>query len=308
MMTLPAFALDINLVRQGTTNKVNIRYTGADPCNLPRAFALVININSKAVITAVTDYKTGESISTSRGYGIYPATIAIEPNGNVTGWGTPIASDSDPLPAGADQVLPSKNIVLEFGSLYAPVHDWTNSPAVDGNLCTLTVDCNGASGGPVITMTSEATYRGGVVLRDRTTFAVNKSLVFPCTCCDCLNQAVVTSTEWNAWVQFGKPNCWCYKRQCRGDVDNVKSGPYWVSTSDLNILKSAFNKNDTILLTMTNGICADFDHTKVGLYRVANPDLNILKSNFNKSETLVKCCDASQDCTLTQPEKWNFWK
>jgi hypothetical protein len=195
-VAVPAFALDINLVQQGTTNKVDIRYTGADPCNLPRAFALVIEVNSTADVCGVSGYKTGVSTSTSKGYGIYPATIVIDGNtGSVVIDGDPIASPIDPLPAGADQVLPSNKLVLEFGSLYAPVGDSVNAPATDGNLCTLTVDCDGATGDIEIKMTGEGAYRisggaadSGIVLEDGTTATVNTSLKYTCgghacSCC-----------------------------------------------------------------------------------------------------------------------------
>ena len=66
----PTFAaMDVNLVKIGT-DKVQIRYTGADPCNLPRAFALVIDVNGgKADVNGLYGYKTGVSTAWSRGYG-----------------------------------------------------------------------------------------------------------------------------------------------------------------------------------------------------------------------------------------------
>jgi hypothetical protein len=123
-----------------------------------------------------------------------------------------------------------------------------------------------------------------------------------------LNQAVVPVAEWNAWVQFGKPDCWCYKRQCRGDADGLKQLAAWVASNDLTKLKAAYNKNDAALLLVPNGICADFDHAKQLAARVASADLTILKAYYNKGEVLVPCCDNNMDCVLTQPEKWNFWK
>ncbi len=291
VVAAPAFALDINLVRQGTTNLVDVRYTGADPCNLPRGFALVIDVNSKAVITAVAGYKTGESTSTNRGFGIYPATIAIEANGAVTGWGTPIASDSDPLPAGADQVLPSQKIVLEFGSLYAPVHDGTNSPAVDGNLATLTVDCNGSAGSINVRMIGETTYRGGVVLENGTTFAVSKSLAITCGN-DCFPSGYTT---YASWVTLGKPSCWCAPPngsgyQCKGDADGLTQNPpsnYRVYSNDLAKITANWKKktSDTTL-----NPCADIDHktqNPPSNYRVYSNDLGIVVTNWKKKDSAI---------------------
>ncbi|MGA2916195.1 MAG: hypothetical protein ABSE89_09250 [Sedimentisphaerales bacterium] len=287
VVAAPAFALDINLVRQGTTNKVDVRYTGADPCNLPRAFALVINVNSPtAVITVVSDYKTtGESTSASRGYGIYPATIAIEANGTVTGWGTPVASDSDPLPAGADQVVPSRNIVLEFGSLYAPVHDGTNSPAVDGNLCSLTIDCNGASGNVPITVKGETTYRGGVVLENRTTFAISKTLDFAaCSNCGCFS---CSDPKYAQWVLQGMPPAWCCLHQRDGDA----TGDGSVSGSDLIRLKASYG----LSFGQVGYDCrADFTHDGA----VSGPDLIRLKSNYGINYGVACQADSKDKCGL----------
>lgn len=111
--------------------------------------------------------------------------------------------------------------------------------------------------------------------------------------------------EYNDWVNWGEPDCWCYKRQCRGDSDGTKIG-LWVYTSDLNLLKSSYGKTDTQLRGISNGICADFDHAKTG-FRVYTSDLNILKSYCGKAETSVPCCDANKDCTLDAGDKYNFW-
>jgi len=121
----------------------------------------------------------------------------------------------------------------------------------------------------------------------------------------------IDTNEYNAWVQWGEPNCWCFKRQCRGDADGKKSGLYWVAGLDLTLLKAAISKADTVLKNITNGICADFDHKKSGLYRVAAADLTILKAYVSKPETSVPCCDKDQNCTLDcnipGGDRWYFW-
>jgi hypothetical protein len=85
------------------------------------------------------------------------------------------------------------------------------------------------------------------------------------------------------WLSVGKPDCWCYPRQCHGDADNLPYGKsnYWVSLPDLAILKNAWNK-PLSMLTGTD-ICADFDYKPYGksFYRVSLPDLAILKANWN---------------------------
>jgi hypothetical protein len=111
--------------------------------------------------------------------------------------------------------------------------------------------------------------------------------------------------EYADWIAWGRPDCWCCKRQCRGDADCAITGPFWVALPDLNILKAAFNKADDPLRLIPRGICADFDHAKTGPFRVALPDLNILKAHFNKR--IVPCCDLNGDCILTPADKYLFW-
>jgi hypothetical protein len=386
LVAVPAFAaLDVNLVKVGS--QVQIRYTGADPCNLPRGLALAIEVNSTADVCGISGYKVGESNSTSRGFGIYPARITFPLDTNLppSDWGNPLALDGDP--GAGDQTLPSKNLVLEFGSLYAPVHDSVNSPAVDGTLCTLSVECNSA---PSFTMkmTDEDIYRGGVVLENGTTVDVNKTLVYTCAApipgkatnpdpandvtgvvpskvlgwaagtdanshrvyfgrvnppisfkvelplatttydppttemnevnqsqayywrIDEKNDSGTTTgdvwkftvqecfkdpntTKYNAWVAWSKPNCWCYRRNCRGDINGLRQGLYWVSAQDLTLFKAAFNKSDSSLTLVSNGICADNNRSKQGLYRVSAQDLVQFKLYLNKSEASVPVCDSN---------------
>jgi hypothetical protein len=304
LLAVPAFALTLSLQQQADVNKVNVNYAGADSNNLPRAFALKIEVNapSKAVIKDVNGFKIGESNSTNRGYGIYPATIVITAN-DVNVWGTPLADPCDP---GAGTGLGTKQVVLEFGSLYVGAG---NAPATSGTLCYVKIDPNGTTGSVIVTATEENTYRGGVVLENGTVPVpdLNATTTIVYAQPKCLKSTIPDQNEYNAWTLFGEPNCWCFKRQCRGDADGKKSGLYWVAPADLTILRSSYNKVDTILKNITNGICADFDHKKSGLYRVAPADLTILRTYYNKVETIVKCCDADLNCTLDAGDKWNFW-
>jgi hypothetical protein len=301
LVASPAFALNLTLTQQGTTSVYDLGYAGADPGNLPRAFALDVVVTGGATISAVTPTMTGESTSGTPGYGIFPGTIAIDGNGVVTSYGSPVAPDTDPGASGTG--IGTDEVILELGSLYV---GGPNAPGTSGLLCTLTLNCGGASAGK-ITVSEEDTYRGGVVLEDGTSATVAAKDANTCVL-DCLNQAVVPALEWNAWVQFGKPDCWCYRKQCRGDTDNLLTGPAPVGIPDLNKLKASINLLDAQLLLVPNGICADFDHAKTGPARVGIPDLNILKQYINDLGATVPCSDANQDCTLTQPEKWNFWK
>jgi len=305
LLAVPAFAaLTLSLEKQADVNKVNVNYAGADGNNLPRAFALKIEVNapSPARIVDVNNFKIGESNSINRGYGIYPARIVITAN-DVNIWGNPLADPCDP---GAGTGLGTKQVVLEFGSLYVGAG---NAPAASGTLCYVKIDPNGTTGSVIVTATEENTYRGGVVLENGTVPVpdLNATTTIVYAQPKCFKVPATDVNESNAWTQWGEPNCWCFKRQCRGDADGKKSGLYWVAASDLTLLKASVSKADTILKNITNGICADFDHKKAGLYRVAAADLTILKAYVSKAETIAKCCDADQNCTLETGDKWNFW-
>jgi Zn-dependent metalloprotease len=96
--------------------------------------------------------------------------------------------------------------------------------------------------------------------------------------------------DYDEWVLMGRPNCWCYPRQCYGDADNAyettKTGNYYVHFNDLNLLLANWDVKGTTM--PVPGICADFTHdteiTKTGTYRVHFNDLNILLANWNVAE------------------------
>jgi hypothetical protein len=107
-----------------------------------------------------------------------------------------------------------------------------------------------------------------------------------------------THTAYDDWVAFGRPDCWCYPRQCHGDADgevggSEKAGYYYVGPTDLNVLVPAWLVREPPfgpgIASVPNGICADFAHdqggsSKSGYYRVGPSDLNILVANWLKKE------------------------
>jgi len=117
---------------------------------------------------------------------------------------------------------------------------------------------------------------------------------------DCL---FVDANEYDDWVAWGKPECWCFERQCRGDTNGEAFFGVWVSLVDKYKLDEAFNKTDAELRQIEDGICADLNHTPFFGKRVTLSDLNILKDYFNESEPNVPPCDESP--IITGP--YNFW-
>jgi hypothetical protein len=105
--------------------------------------------------------------------------------------------------------------------------------------------------------------------------------------------------EYNDWVEWDRPSCWCCRRQCNGDAD-CKKTIFWVSLTDLNCLKQNYGKPDNLI----SDICCDFNHHK-NIQRVQVLDLIIIKNYFNKSD--VPCCDNDGDCILVPADKYAFW-
>ncbi|MBN1787712.1 MAG: hypothetical protein JW806_04890, partial [Sedimentisphaerales bacterium] len=255
---------------------INIEYSNADPCNLPRAFALDLSIDGTGSFTSLTNYFTeGECNATLRGYGIFPARIVIDSEGDVTDWGNPLAAEDSV--GTTNQVLPSSHIVLELASLYMD----SNAPATSGVLCTLGVDCGSAT---AITMVDEDVYRGGVVLEDGT--QVDVSVVDEDTCGACLTLGKVFSVACNPtvnltvtqamldkWEYLSRPNCWCCDAQKCGNGAYGGSSINRVDTVDLGALKASWFKAHTVV---GYNPCVDFNLSG----RVDTVDLGILKSHW----------------------------
>ena len=114
-----------------------------------------------------------------------------------------------------------------------------------------------------------------------------------------------TASFYGNWLLRGRPACWAYPRQCRGDVDGKKQLQYWVGSNDLNFLRSAKDKLESVLPPIPGGICADFTHSKQLQYWVGSNDLNILRSFKDKLESLVPLCgNVLWPCS---DPNYNYW-
>ena len=94
------------------------------------------------------------------------------------------------------------------------------------------------------------------------------------------------------WGVVGKPCCWCYPRQCRGDADGAPYGKsnWWVASPDLTIMTNAWQIAGGPLTTP--GLCADFDRKAYGKanWRVAAPDLTVLTNNWQQANGPAGTC------------------
>jgi hypothetical protein len=282
LLASPAWALDIWCVND--TNLVTVKYDGArgDPCT--RAFALDIRLDGDGTISDV------QCLSASFGFQIYPGSIDIDSLGNVDDWGSCKCGGS--YPGTLDDV---NAMTIEAGSLYEEGVD--EDPCDAGDLVSFIV-----SGTGLVNVTlSENTIRGGVVDEDagEVTPSItdcNVNLPYP----TCLSSDAPEFADWEAW---GSPDCWCYPRQCRGDIDGLRIMMKWVQAADLAKFREAFLKSDVDLAAVVDGICADLDHARIMMKRVQANDLAEFRKYFLKSDVDVPVCD--QAPVINGP--WNFW-
>lgn len=266
----PALAgVDITATHEGG-GVVRIDY--ASDANVS-AFALEVTVDN-GVISNVTDYHVGDCNATKKGYGIFPANFHRYINPNSPNWNdpcyTPVADPCDPGAAGSG--FNKNKVILEMGALYED----GNQPGLSGTLCRVTcsADCN-------LSVVANA-LRGKVVLTDFNDVDPNVA--------SATNIPVVTECfpschpDYAEWVAVGKPDSWCYPRQCHGDADGQTEQPgkvvYWVGYNDLTVFINCWQDK----LGLPASLPADFDHDteqpgKV-VYRVGYNDLYIFIDNW----------------------------
>ena len=183
-------------------------------------------------------------------------TIQIS-GGVITDPGGPVAPSTDPDALGG---LGTTGITVEMGSLYGP---GGSAPADSGDLIIVTV-----SAPCTMTVVGNAT-RGNIVLEGDPVTSENPSQLqfdIPGICYTGPDVA-----EFNA---VGKPDSWCYVRQCHGDTDDTES-EYGPEPPPMMSKPKAWVTNEDIIVTLTgylqdyNGnpatqpwISADFNHAE----------------------------------------------
>jgi hypothetical protein len=123
---------------------------------------------------------------------------------------------------------------------------------------------------------------------------------------DCLNSAGTTTAHWNDWKLYSKPTCWCYQRQCRGDINGKKTGT-WVSSADFTLLRSCLLVADANLLPGGShypwGICSDLNQKKTGT-RVSSSDFTILRTYLLASDACTPVCPTNWDGAGADDFRW----
>jgi hypothetical protein len=216
-------------------------------------------------------------------YWVYPGSIDIDTND------PPSVSDQGSPAVGS---LPASSIIIEMGSLhYPPEVTSLNAPPSSGVLLSIHVsgDCN-------VTVAEDAT-RGGVVNYDAESLTPILNNLTPCSVTGLGDCFPASDPNYSEWVTVGKPDSWCYPRQCNGDADNAmgKIGKqwYWVANEDLALLVTGYASAYGGDPDVDTWIAADFDHTpdKIGKqwYRVGNEDLAILVANYAQGTVDANC-------------------
>jgi hypothetical protein len=266
MLAAPAWA-EVLITCAVDVNEVTVSYDARSEPNLVRGFALDITADSGATIT---DFEVDSFFDVY--YPIYPGSIIIIGN-DVNDYGSPIC---DPcVYPGTLPGLGSGGVTVEFGSLYSPPGDSSpNAPDPCGVMFKFWVD------GDCDVTIAENTVRGGVVLTDPSVDPDVNSPGATVAFQDCMKS---THPDYAAWVDAGKPDCWCYEHQCNGDADGKQQfGTFWVLSDDVPIFVTAYGKADGDL--DPNGPCANFDHKKqYGTFQVLSDDLPILVNYYGNA-------------------------
>jgi len=276
--------VDISAVADvnGNSAVVTISYA-ATASEAIRAIAIDITLVGDACVVDV-DCVNGD-------FYIYPGSINIAGDGSVSDYGSCLCDDSY---AGTLAGLESNGVTLEMGSLYEA---GVENPPADANvLAVLTIEgCDSVD--VVIALNA---IRGGVVLEepnDTPTVHLTGDTAALDTCFEPLCMKL-TAPEYTDWETWGKPNCWCYAKQCRGDLNGGSFIGKPVTMADLNLFKLAYNKSDVDLQGVADGICADLNHAAFIGKRVTMTDLNTFKLYYNQLEAAVPECDMTN---------YNFW-
>ncbi len=287
LLSVPSLAaVTCTATCDGDANTVTISYS--TDANLPRAFALDITMDNGATFDSVA--------SSSVDYWVFPGTIDInDATGDVDSNGTPIAPSGDP---GAQTGLGTGGITIEMGSLY---DGSPNAPAANGALLVLNIS-RPTDSNTTVTL-AENTTRAGVVMEN-----VDEDITPTLT--GCVLEAAAVEPDCYAgapdeaeWTRIGKPECWCYAYQCKGDTDaefdgkNKNGARKYVSLSDLTLFNNAWQKVDTDTLFNISGggggagYCADFAHDYDGKNKdgarkhVSLTDLTIFNAGWQKVDT-----------------------
>lgn len=217
-LAAPLYAqnVTINLVDEGS-DVIRVDYDASLAADDVSGFGFSITL-SEGVISAISDFKEGESQTGSKGYGIFPGSVDIDTSGDdpvVNSWGTPVDTTNAPGTG-----LATDTIYVAMGALYED----PNKPDAFGTLFKFTIDKTGCTADITITVAGDSERAGdvgGIVLVDGTNTAISVTghTVHTCTVtvvCP-VNGTAQNKADWQAW---GEPANWCGDCWLCGDVND----------------------------------------------------------------------------------------
>lgn len=286
----PAMAATVTITdNEDGTATITVAKEGAD-----NIVGLALNID-------VTGGNVTDANVATATFDIFPdAAYTLEsttPGSYGYGDGTPIA-DQD----AAGEVGISNSFAISVGALNGEFVAGANGAASVDILVTVDADAN--------ICVEENAIRGGIVL----TTGAGEDITNGTAGVVCGDVTVGSEPEcvkstapfYSDWVLAGSPDCWCYRKHCRGDADgqnqSSKQGSWAVGTNDLDILVAAWQVFGTPDQLGEPGICADFakdaQSSKQGSWRVGTNDLDLLILSWQVFDPGVADCPA---------DDFNFW-
>lgn len=278
MITAPVMAT-VNFTVTGAGQQVTIGYT-SDPCDSVRGVALLVTCSTGNKMNTV------DSIATA--FNTYIDYAYDDPCAYTVGSGalTDAIAKHDGPGVDATRILPS---VICMGVLDESAGQ-ASGPGSTDNLITFTMD-NSLTNTITIAADTLRSETGAVGSDLDTNLPITIQLPASTDCLD-----IGTDPSFDYWVAQGKPDCWCYPRQCHGDANGTSTGSafagyVYVGVPDLDIMAPAFGVKEDPKGPGISGIqvCADFDHDQTGsafagYVRVGVPDLNALALYFGVKE------------------------
>jgi hypothetical protein len=292
----------------------------------PVAMGLLVTANKN--ITAVTDIDEFFEIYMDAAYSMDPCYTY--------GDGTPIADPDGP----GEIALPQMKFVISMGGLGGETKPKTKFPKTGSKqdpatLCVLHSDTQPPNLGSTTGTITICPLRGGVIDEDGEVMDPNSegspgALALNFTISECMPYNATTvdfglndrpvdraTTTYAEWVAVGKPKCWCYQAQCRGNADGItdggtKAGYYHVGPDDFNLIVQAWDTMATpkywvkeppfgpgiatrSYTRMDIGVtypamCANFNRTKdggtkAGYYYVGPDDFNRIVAAWDTTAT-----------------------
>ncbi len=294
-MAAPAVAGTVNFAATDNGNGTcTITYYVTGGVVAPVALGVTVEVTAGNPIKAVTDMDEFFEIFMDDAY-----DMELDPcDSYVYGAGDPVA---DPCgPGGKD--LPASKFVISMGGLGGPTKPPTKFPKIGSKkdpvvLAILHSDTQPPLGGTTSGIITVDALRGGVIDEDGEVMDPNGpdapggDLQLPFTISECYQSDWANYTVWKE-APVGKPYCWCYQYNCRGDTDNIGTGlgdrKKWVVLADLQLLGSAWGKRQDDVTLPANYQCANFDRLGTGLDDrkkwVVLGDLQILGGGWGKRQ------------------------